>query len=418
MSKNQIVRFGILLALICVSALESRGADLAVAVNPTSTGADPLQEAIAEWMRTTTEQLNAGSAVVSNAHFGPIEYSMKGKGPIVLCLHGGPGGYDQSVLIGEHLIADGFTVLGVSRPGYLRTPLLVGTNDTAALQADEMIALLDALGIQKTAVLGFSAGSLVAFQMALNHSDRVSALVMEGIGAQAGDTDFYGFLEALLQDEENIDATSFAVYDSLYNDEVATRNSILSKDTDLTGVALQHRADFVAANENPFYFAFVNTLLPLRLRRDGLANDINGVYAWTDYENLGYLSRVNVPTIIIQSRNDTSGNFPQAARIATQIPGTQLLPLDDTGHFCWLGRNTLEWEAQLAVFLRQATAARLAITFQPDRKHLGISWSPAGGSLQSSESVSGPWSNVGIENPALLPATPIENRFYRVLMPE
>lgn len=44
-----------------------------------------------------------------------IEYEKKGKGPVVICLHGGPGGYDQSSLIGEHLVSKGFTVIAKCR---------------------------------------------------------------------------------------------------------------------------------------------------------------------------------------------------------------------------------------------------------------------------------------------------------------
>src|SRR5688500_8437741 len=50
---------------------------------------------VAEWVRTTTEGLNAGSKIAITP-YGPIEYAMSGAGPVVLCMHGGPGGYDQS----------------------------------------------------------------------------------------------------------------------------------------------------------------------------------------------------------------------------------------------------------------------------------------------------------------------------------
>jgi pimeloyl-ACP methyl ester carboxylesterase len=142
---------------------------------PIPSPSEALNQTIAAWMQTNTVALNAGGKVVNTAKYGPIEYSKNGTGPVVLCMHGGPGGYDQSALIGEHLIAQGFTVIGVSRPGYLRTPLLPGTNDTIKLQAGAMMALLDELGIKQAASLGFSAGSIVAFQMALDYPDRIFA---------------------------------------------------------------------------------------------------------------------------------------------------------------------------------------------------------------------------------------------------
>lgn len=374
---------------------------------------------IAEWIQNTTAQLNAGSLIAETAAFGPIEYVKNGTGPVVLCMHGGPGGYDQSALIGAHLLAHGFTVIGVSRPGYLRTPLLPGTNDTAVLQARAMVALLDALGIEKAAVLGFSAGSNVGFQMALNHSNRVSALVMEGIGAQPGDTDLYLFLQGLLADPDSMDAVSFSIFYDLYNAEEVSMGTFLSMDTDLAELPLQQRVAYVAANpgQRQFYFQFVNSLLPLRLRSEGLNNDIIGVNAWTDYQNAGELQRLTVPTMIVQSRNDTSGNYAQAVEIAARIPQAQLITLEGSGHFCWLGPNTAAWEKQVATFLQHPTTARLTIQLNPTADSAAIAWLPTGGRLQSASSITGPWTDVGTNNPALIPAMTSESRFYQVANP-
>ena len=41
--------------------------------------------------------LNAESEIAETA-LGEIEYILKGEGPVVLALHGGPGGYDQGKL--------------------------------------------------------------------------------------------------------------------------------------------------------------------------------------------------------------------------------------------------------------------------------------------------------------------------------
>jgi hypothetical protein len=171
------------------------------------------------------------------------------------------------------------------------------------------------------------------------------------------------------------------------------------------------------ANQTNFYFRFVNSLLPLRLRREGLANDILGVNGWGDYESRGDLKKISVPTIIIQSRNDTSGNYAQSLEIAAQIPGARVVSLDDTGHFCWLGRNTAEWESELAGFLSVATAARLTIEASRLENSVTITWNPLGGRLQSALSPGGPWANVPKESPATIPIVAGESRFYQVVNP-
>jgi pimeloyl-ACP methyl ester carboxylesterase len=72
-----------------------------------------------------------------------MEYVLKGDhGPIMLFLHGAPGGYDAAPDAGEN-----FRLLAPSRPGYLSTPLETGR--TPAEQARAYAALLDALEIRE-----------------------------------------------------------------------------------------------------------------------------------------------------------------------------------------------------------------------------------------------------------------------------
>jgi pimeloyl-ACP methyl ester carboxylesterase len=74
------------------------------------------------------------------------------------------------------LAAKGVRVIAMSRFGYLRSPM--PEDASAEAQADAFVCLLDALEIDKAAVMGGSAGALSALQMAIRHPDRVSALVL------------------------------------------------------------------------------------------------------------------------------------------------------------------------------------------------------------------------------------------------
>lgn len=102
--------------------------------------------------------LSFPSLVVDTA-VGPIGYAEKGQGPALLVVHGGPGGYDQGLAIGECFGLNGFRVIAVSRPGYLGTPLASGNSLQG--QADALAALVDALGLARVPVVAASAGGLL-----------------------------------------------------------------------------------------------------------------------------------------------------------------------------------------------------------------------------------------------------------------
>jgi pimeloyl-ACP methyl ester carboxylesterase len=107
---------------------------------------------------------------------GPLEVLDTGQGAVLLALHGAMGGYDQSDLLARTVVAGGYRVLAVSRPGYLGTPMHGGR--TPEEQADLFAAALDTLGIERVAVIAVSGGGPSALQFAARHPQRCSALVL------------------------------------------------------------------------------------------------------------------------------------------------------------------------------------------------------------------------------------------------
>lgn len=107
---------------------------------------------------------------------GVVEYAAIGEGPAVLALHGAMGGWDQSLILARTLDPERFRAFALSRPGYLGTSLETGRSPEE--QADLYAATLDALGVDRAAVIAISAGGPSAIRFALRHADRCWALVM------------------------------------------------------------------------------------------------------------------------------------------------------------------------------------------------------------------------------------------------
>lgn len=137
-----------------------------------------LKAILAPEQRVTPHDLRAclaEPACVLTTDRGKAEYAMKGQGPLVMVSHGGPGGYDQGLVIGELFRKNGFSVLAPSRPGYLNTPL--GQCRSAEEQGDFMASLLEAMDIPEIIMVGVSGGGPAAYQLAQRHPEKVSALV-------------------------------------------------------------------------------------------------------------------------------------------------------------------------------------------------------------------------------------------------
>lgn len=125
---------------------------------------------------------------------GLVEYAIRGEGPPILVAHGGPGGYDQALVLGELFRKNGFRIIAPSRPGYLGTPSRCGA--TAEEQGDFMAALLAALDIPSVIVVGASGGGPAGYQLAQRHPERVRALlIIDGISMNYTKGDDVGAVE-------------------------------------------------------------------------------------------------------------------------------------------------------------------------------------------------------------------------------
>lgn len=108
-----------------------------------------------------------------------IHYHEAGSGYPLILLHGsGPGASGWSNFSGNlEALAANFRVLAVDMPGW-------GASDPCTVEqlehVDAAIQFMDALGINKAAVVGNSMGGITSVRLAAEHPDRISHLITMG----------------------------------------------------------------------------------------------------------------------------------------------------------------------------------------------------------------------------------------------
>lgn len=129
-------------------------------------------------MAAAQARVAAGSRMIETA-CGRVEYGEEGNGPPVLVIHGAGGGYDQGLTLGEYLVGEGYRIIAPSRFGYANGP--IPADSSLAAQAQTYACLLDALDIAgPVPVVAVSMGGPSALTFAVQHPERVQALVMAG----------------------------------------------------------------------------------------------------------------------------------------------------------------------------------------------------------------------------------------------
>ena len=109
-----------------------------------------------------------------------------GRGVPVVFLHAGSG----SSLLWKHQLpafaAAGYRAIAYDRRGHGRTQ----ADGPAQSAADELLALLDQLGIEKAHLVGTAAGGIAAFDFALAFPDRLRTLVVANSHGGVQDEDY------------------------------------------------------------------------------------------------------------------------------------------------------------------------------------------------------------------------------------
>ncbi len=217
-----------------------------------------------------------------------------GRGDAVMLLHpatGSAAGWEHQV---EPLRSAGLRIVAYSRRGHFGSPVVAGADPGYA--ADDVIAVADALGLDRFHLVGCAAGGFIAPECAIIHPQRLSSLIL--VCTQGG-----------------------------------TADPQLRSEFQRTGPPALRQLPPAVRELGPSY----------------RAADPDGVARWEALEHQGLigdrvrqrsrialdataLARIRTPSLVVAGGADLIMPVPLARRYAAMIPRSQFVAMPDCGH--------------------------------------------------------------------------------------
>ena len=239
-----------------------------------------------------------------------LYYEQAGAGPPIVLVHefsGSCRSWSRQV----EALRPRYTVVTYNCRGYPPS----GVPADPALYSQErsiadLLGLVDALGIPSAAVCGFSMGGAIALGFALDHPDRVRALILAGTGT--GSDDRGEFIREYSAIADRLEAAGpRAVFEEFYP-RMATRTPLLRKSPE----RWKELGEEFAGLSGP-----------------GLARTLRGVQFErpTVHALEPRLTALRIPTLILVGEEDTPALAPSRF-LHRVIPGSSLEVFPGTGH--------------------------------------------------------------------------------------
>ena len=228
----------------------------------------------------------AGESGTASVNGIDMYYAVYGSGDPILLIHGGLGHADIWSAQVADLSADHLVIVADTR-GHGRST----RNDEPfgyELLAEDYLALLDHLKIDKVALVGWSDGGIIGLDFAMKHPERLTKLFAHAANAT---------VEGLIAG--------------------GTETPVFSAYIERSG------EDYARLSPTPDQY-------------EDFLNQIGGMWAsepaWTDEE----LASITVPTAIVTDDHDEVIAQEHSAHMAEVIPGAELIILEDASHFAML----------------------------------------------------------------------------------
>jgi pimeloyl-ACP methyl ester carboxylesterase len=271
-----------------------------------------------------------------------IAYQVVGDGPLDLVFVPGwvsnvEACWDEPALAGflERLASFSRLILFDKRGTGLSDPVSRDRLPTLEERIDDLRAVLDAVGSQRTAVFGHSEGGSMSVLFAATHPTRIQALVTFGIFARRRPAPDYPWAPS-----EKDRLAAIEQVENEWGSAEIVRPLAPSRSDD--SVFLARVASYWRQSASP-----------------GAAADLLRMN--TDIDIRGVLPAVRVPTLVLQRTDDVDAHLDEGRWIAGQIPGARFVELAGADHLFWIG-DTEAVLAEIEGFLTGGWPRR-----EPDR---------------------------------------------------
>ncbi len=232
-----------------------------------------------------------------------MAYSICGSGDRVILLHG----WACNSSFWHHqisVLAETHQVIAIDFRGHGQSSIPQTGYTIARLTADvrELIVQLE---LSPSIVIGHSMGGMVAQQYAILHPEDVNRLIL--IATVANDTG-KALVSVTIADE--------------------------AKKTDYRHAFKTHFSHWFTSNSSPKLMSWVRDQM-LQTPEEGV---LSLVASYRDLDLRSRLPGINLPTLVIGARGDTSTPSTASEVIARSIPGARCILIDGAGHFVQLER--------------------------------------------------------------------------------
>lgn len=251
-----------------------------------------------------------------------IHYTVRGKGPLLIAHSGGPGA-DARDWDDFAKIDDFVTIIAIHPRGSGLSGPAAGDAYLLPDYASDVDALRRHLGLEKTMLMGWSHGGMVALEYAIRYPDSLSKLILFDTSAYFGE--FLSDVEASVQAfknepwfEDSLDALKKEWAGEYQTDEDMGR--LWQREKKFYFKKFDARAQAYAERTKDTLIK----IAPLRVFNEKEA---------PSFDLRPQLEKINVPTLIIVGRHDFITNVEMAKEMAARIPNAQMEVFEESGHY-------------------------------------------------------------------------------------